>query len=55
MPATSLNDGMMVETPAGAMSAGLLAEQADYLWVGTNDLTALLFAQGYRRAEFTPP
>lgn len=42
-PTVDVAVGSMVETPAAAMSAGLLAEQADYLCVGTNDLTALLF------------
>jgi len=42
-PTVDVAVGSMVETQAAAMSAGLLAEQADYLCVGTNDLTALLF------------
>jgi phosphoenolpyruvate-protein phosphotransferase len=39
-----LEVGVMVETPAAALAAGRLAEQCDFLSVGTNDLLQYLFA-----------
>ena len=36
--------GVMIETPAAAMTADLLAAEADFLSVGTNDLTQYVLA-----------
>jgi phosphoenolpyruvate-protein phosphotransferase len=39
-----LEVGVMVETPAAALAAAALADQSDFLSVGTNDLLQYLFA-----------
>src|SRR5205085_8110841 len=40
----SLPIGVMIEVPAAAMMADLFAKEADYLSVGTNDLTQYMLA-----------
>lgn len=40
----SVSVGVMIETPRAALMAGDLAEHADFLSFGTNDLTQLTFA-----------
>jgi phosphotransferase system enzyme I (PtsI) len=56
--ATSLPVGVMVETPAAAVMADRLAAEADFLSVGTNDLTqyTLVVDRGNARLadRFTP-
>ena len=42
--------GIMIETPAAALEAGEFAKQADFLSVGTNDLTQYTLAQDRQNA-----
>ncbi len=43
--------GIMVETPAAAATAGLLSAEADFLSIGTNDLTQYVLAIDRGNAE----
>ncbi len=43
--------GIMIETPAAAATAGLLAAEADFLSIGTNDLTQYVLAIDRGNAE----
>lgn len=42
--AQSLPIGVMIETPAAALSADILATEADFFSIGTNDLTGYIMA-----------
>jgi len=46
--------GVMIETPAAAMTAETLARHADFLSIGTNDLTQYALAMDRGHAELAP-
>ncbi|NHN88273.1 phosphoenolpyruvate--protein phosphotransferase [Acetobacter sp. LMG 1627] len=43
--------GIMIETPAAALTAGVLAQYADFLAIGSNDLTMYLLAADRASSE----
>ncbi|MGH8265236.1 MAG: putative PEP-binding protein, partial [Steroidobacteraceae bacterium] len=49
--ATGCPLGIMIETPAAALSAGSLAADADFLSIGTNDLTQYTLAMDRGHAQ----
>ncbi len=46
--------GAMIETPAAAMTADAIARDADFLSIGTNDLTQYALAMDRGHAELAP-
>lgn len=46
--------GAMIETPAAALAAAGIAENADFLSLGTNDLTQYIFAADRENASVDP-
>jgi multiphosphoryl transfer protein len=47
--------GAMIETPEAAGSASAIAEAADFVCIGTNDLTALVRGEDRAKAGAAPP
>jgi phosphocarrier protein FPr/phosphocarrier protein len=53
-PRRALELGVMIETPAAALLADQLAREADFLSIGTNDLTQYVLAMDREHAELAP-
>jgi phosphoenolpyruvate-protein phosphotransferase len=52
--AGAIRVGAMIETPAAAMTADAIARDADFLSIGTNDLTQYALAMDRGHAELAP-
>ena len=52
--ALAIRVGAMIETPAAAMTADTIARDADFLSIGTNDLTQYALAMDRGHAELAP-
>ncbi|MES1200731.1 MAG: phosphoenolpyruvate--protein phosphotransferase [Pseudomonadota bacterium] len=51
---TPIELGVMIETPAAATTADLIAAEADFLSIGTNDLTQYTLAMDRTNVELAP-